>query len=144
MTGPVATFSSLRSPRYSKALAKPWRRMGAMCTVSREQMVGDHWASPIRPCIENTATKPKFRRSIRGGIRPRPPFHTYPLIRKSSLLSFVSFISPRIQTVVMPRPDHFRLFFFLLWYFRLALARLTALPLFGVTVLTAAQAFFEA
>ena len=35
------------------------------------------------------------------------------LIRKLSLVSFVPFISSRIQTGVMPRPDHFRDLFFL-------------------------------
>ena len=40
--------------------------------------------------------------------------HSYRLIAKSSFLSFVPFISSRIQTGVIPRPDHFRLLFFLL------------------------------
>ena len=36
------------------------------------------------------------------------------LMRKSSLVSLVPFISSRIQTGVMPRPDHFTDLFFLL------------------------------
>src|SRR5215213_8124398 len=46
------------------------------------------------------------------------------LIRKSSLLSLLPFISSRIHTGSIPRPDHFRLFVFLLWYFGFAFARL--------------------
>ena len=64
------------------------------------------------PCIENTAAKPKFRRSFRGVSRPF--FQTYPLIRKSSFLSFVPFISSCIHTGVIPRPDHFTDLSFLL------------------------------
>src|SRR4051812_42399633 len=39
------------------------------------------------------------------------------LIRKSSFLSLVPFISSRIHTGLMPRPDHFTEAFFLLRYF---------------------------
>ena len=49
VTGPVATFSSLRSARYLKAPANPWRGMGTTYTISRDQTVGDHWTSPIPP-----------------------------------------------------------------------------------------------
>ena len=58
-------------------------------------------------------------------------------------MSFVPFISSRIQTGVMPRPDHFTDLSFLDWYFGLALARLPLRPLPGVTAFTAAEAFFE-
>ena len=45
------------------------------------------------------------------------------LIRKSSFLSLVPFISSRIQIGSMPRPDHFTDLFLRLWYFGFALAR---------------------
>jgi hypothetical protein len=45
------------------------------------------------------------------------------LMAKSSLESFVPFISSRIQIGSMPRPDHFSRLCFLLWFFGLALAR---------------------
>jgi hypothetical protein len=45
------------------------------------------------------------------------------LIRKSSFLSLVPFISSRIQVGSTPLPVHFRLLFFLLWYFGFGLAR---------------------
>src|SRR4051812_46498775 len=66
----------------------------------------------------------------------------YCLIRKSTFVSLVPFISSRIQIGNMPRPDHFRPLVFLLWYFGLALARV---PVFGtcMTVRTTFAAFCE-
>ena len=60
-------------------------------------------------------------------------------MRKSSLVSLVPFISSRIQTGVMPRPDHFTDSFFLLWYLGFALTRF---PLPGATALTTAEVLF--
>src|SRR6185436_8736150 len=65
------------------------------------------------------------------------------LIRKLSLVSLVPFISSRIHTGVMPLPVHLRDLFFFDWYFGFGFARLPALPLPGVTALTAADAFFD-
>jgi hypothetical protein len=67
----------------------------------------------------------------------------YCLIRKSSFFNFVPFISSRIQTGVMPRPDHFSDLFLFDWYFGFAFARLPVLPLPRVTALAAADAFFD-
>jgi hypothetical protein len=66
----------------------------------------------------------RSRRNSYGCVRfsNRPLRARYPgirgsrayLIRKASLVSFVPFISSRIQTGVIPRPDHFRFLSFLL------------------------------
>src|SRR5215213_8133940 len=60
----------------------------------------------------------------RAGTAARRTMRFRYLMRKLSLVSLVPFISSRIHTGVMPRPDHFSALFFLDWYFGLALARL--------------------
>ena len=64
------------------------------------------------------------------------------LMAKSSFVSLVPFISSRIQTGSMPRPDHFSRLCFLLRYFGFALARLRV---FGtrMTARTAAPALLD-
>ena len=52
-------------------------------------------------------------------------------MRKLSLVSLVPFISSRIHTGVMPRPDHFSDLSFFDWYFGFAFARLPALAVAG-------------
>jgi hypothetical protein len=55
------------------------------------------------------------------------------LIRKSSFLSFVPFISARIHTGVMPLPVHCSDLFFFDWYLGFGFARFPVRPLLGAT-----------
>src|SRR5262245_54470079 len=65
------------------------------------------------------------------------------LMRKSSLVSLVPFISSRIQTGGTPRPVHFKDLFFLDRYFGFRFARLAFPPRLTFATLTAVEVFFE-
>ena len=85
MTGSMATARSTGSARKATPSSRPRIGFGG----NGDWVAGDRTGKGAQDGPADTDGRPTY------------------LIRKSSFFSLVPFISSRIQTGVMPRPDHF-------------------------------------